>query len=116
MGNVVLFEVLSIVSGLQPELTEGLPLRVRAHNAICANETSESDTIKSLGIENGSGVADPLCKIWSILLVVNSRQRTLVTHTRSKIKCTNGRLSGQPQNSLSNTLEESLDSFFLGAL
>jgi hypothetical protein len=64
MGNVVFVEVLPVVGCLQPELSESFPLRVRAHDAICADEASESNTIEALGIENGSGIANTLSKIY----------------------------------------------------
>lgn len=63
MGNVVLVEVFTVVRGLQPELSESLALRVRTHDAIGANEASESNTVKTFGIKNGSGVANTFCQI-----------------------------------------------------
>lgn len=63
MGNVVFVEVFTVVRGLQPELPESFALRVRAHDAIGANEASEPDTVETFGIENGSGVANTFCQI-----------------------------------------------------
>lgn len=63
MGNVVLVEVFTVVRGLQPELPESLALRVRTNDAIGANEASESNTVETFGIENGSGVANTFCQI-----------------------------------------------------
>jgi hypothetical protein len=74
VGDVVFVEVLAIVRGLEPELTEGFTLGVRANDAVGTNKAGQSDTIKTLGVEDCSGVADTFSKICERdLLVLNVR-------------------------------------------
>ena len=63
MGDVVLVEVFAVVGCLQPELAKSFPLGVRADDAVGADETCQSNPIKTLCIEDGCGVAHTFGKI-----------------------------------------------------
>lgn len=66
--DVVFVEIFPVVGGLEPELAQGLALRVRPHDAVHADEAGETDALQTLWVEDRSGVPDTFskaCRWWS---------------------------------------------------
>src|SRR2546421_8129964 len=98
MGNVVFVEVLPVIDRLEPELRQCFPLRVWPHNPIHANETCETDAVEAFSVEDGRRVADPFGNIGG------------------EIECADRGLGCEPQDSLSDPLDEAKRAFLLRAL
>ena len=81
MRNVVLVEIFAIIGRLEPELTQGFALGIGPYNALCSDETGQTDTIQTFSIEYSCRVSNTLSKIYYKLASNVQHAYFLMSHT-----------------------------------